>query len=212
MKRLLIIGLAVSLGIMVMFPAFAETQHQRIERKLDEALSILRGPVVPPDIKPHPPSANPFVAWCKEGNTIPQFIMLRNGGIGLSPAQEAQALAAGCFAPPAPSGPAAPAQSLAELSDTAPHVFVTFEGQPQTFTLTLAKESFVECWLVTVSGSTAAEVRDTGFGFVDRVSRPAGSDFRHGAFIGRLPAGRYTYTATLFGVLGTRFMIQCNVT
>ena len=63
------------------------------------------GPVEPPPPPPAPPSGpNPFIAWRAAGNDLVQYVMLRNGGIALTPAQMELAYAAGYPRPEATGG------------------------------------------------------------------------------------------------------------
>lgn len=120
MKRLLIFAAAVAFALAPSSPAAeavaklevvkasrdVPSQHERIEQGINEILRLLKGaPPKPPVVEPPKPveptvpaGDNPFVAWCANGGTVVDYVMLRNGGVWLSPAQEAQAREAGCFA------------------------------------------------------------------------------------------------------------------
>lgn len=220
----------------------ALTQHEkldrldagmgRLERKVDQLIELHRAappvepppgppkpPIVPPPPPPPPPADNPFVAWCAGGSTVLEYMLWRNGGQGLSPAQEAQARAAGCFGTPTPpgpgGGPAAPPSTGNDLSDTAPHYFTFYEGQAQTFTCSVPTARHVDLVLFTSSGSTADGGVDSGPGFSGRTFQRSGTDFRWVAIAGPVPAGTITYTVALRGILshagagqGT-FGLQC---
>lgn len=196
------------------------TLHQkldRIEGKIDTllarqpaappALPPVLPPAPPPDQPPAPPAGpNPFIEWCAQGNNIPQFIMVRNGGAGLTPAQIEQARAAGCFgAPPAPPGPTTPGTGVDpngfDLGDGGGTVLrhVVFSGQALTITFTRRGTGTAQIRVAGSPGEFFRRLADA----VDGGPLPAmssadgsGSYFYDAT---ALPEGRHTYTVVVDG-------------
>jgi hypothetical protein len=243
-RALLAAGLLTALALAAAAPCAAQpvaklevearggTQHQkldRIERKVDQVLEALRvAPPKPPVVDPQPPKPtepvtpttppgdNPFVAWCANGGTVVDYVMLRNGGVWLSAAQEAQARAAGCFAPPAtpatPSGPSGPTTGpgfdLGE-GDGLVKVNPVNAGQPLTFSFTVrpgatrvvlhvfgAPGAFFRVVTDAVDGANAVTI--------------AGSGQLHQRDVSGISSGRHTYTVPVDGAgqLGVRLEQQ----
>jgi hypothetical protein len=193
------------------------SQHERIEQKLDRILEILKGGVPPskPPVPPEPPPAKPpeqppatpdgpnlFADWCAQGNTVVQYVMLRNGGIGLSPAQIEQARAAGCFGVPATAaGPATPTGvdpggfDLGAGGGTVLRHEVA-AGQAVTFTFEIVAGKEPQLAVFGIAGTRFRRFTDWGPGFAARVTEPI--DGRHMPLAGlNLAPGRYSYTVAV---------------
>lgn len=204
------------------------TQHQkldRIERKVDQVLEALRvAPPKPPVVDPQPPKPteptvpagdNPFVAWCASGSTVLDYVLFRNGGVWLSPAQEAQARAAGCFAPTTPpsSGGGAPGTATGPFDlgegDGLVKVNPVNAGQPISLSFTVRPGATRV--LLHVFGAPGAFFR-TVTDSIDGagVQTLTGSGQLHQRDVSGISAGRHTYTVSVDGAgqLGVRLEQQ----
>jgi hypothetical protein len=107
--------------------------------------------------------------------------------------------------------PSPPAEGSLDISDRAPHPLPFASKRTRRFTFTLAQASYVELKVVTVSGSYAHQVVDSGPGFANRFNGgPYFSPFTHQGLSTSLMAGTYTYDVALD--MAGEFMVQANIT
>jgi hypothetical protein len=201
------------------------TQHEkldRIERKVDLLLGrqcvappapptlppvvVPPGPPQPPTkpAEPPPPAGpNPFIAWRAQGSTLLDYVIWRNGGADLSPAQLEQAYAAGYPRPGAPAGglPGEPGGVNPAGFDLGAGGGTVLRhevgaGQAVTFTFTVVAGGSPDLTVFGISGSSFRRFTDSGPGFAGRVTTPL--DGRHKPLEGlALPPGTYSYTVAV---------------
>lgn len=118
----------------------------RVELRVNGLVVYESGAVVPPKPveppKPVPPVVvsppagfNPFIAWRDNGGDLVAYVMWRNNGLPLSPAQLEQAYVAGYPRPaPPPGGGGGDRAGFYVSYDNSPRVNILQNDQPYTFT------------------------------------------------------------------------------